>query len=139
MRVLREVSRSFTRLVDAPLRELGLAVSQLPVLVSLGRNGPLSQIELARLARVEQPSMVQLLARMERDGLVERVADPLDGRRRQVSLTAAARAALPEARAAMERTNDMALEGFSDEERAQLLEALLRIEANLARHGAELP
>jgi DNA-binding MarR family transcriptional regulator len=31
---------------------------------------------LARWAKVEQPSMAQLLARMEREGLIMREADP---------------------------------------------------------------
>lgn len=137
MRLLGQIYRSFVKRVDAPLRELGLAVSQLPVLVSLRREGPLSQVELARLAQVEQPSMAQLLGRMERDGLVERIPDPVDGRSRKVSLTDAAQAVLPDARAVMEEASAVALAGFSPQERAQLLDALLRIEANLAGQATE--
>ena len=86
-RLPRQLARGFTRIVDGGLRELGLAAGQLPVLVSLKKSKALSQAELARIAQVEQPSMAQLLARMERDGLVERVDDPEDKRSRLISLT----------------------------------------------------
>eukprot|EP01035_Chromulina_nebulosa_P030725 gene30725-40857_t len=87
LKLLGRVARGFTRIVDGGLRELGLAAGQLPVLVSLKKSKALSQAELARIAQVEQPSMAQLLARMERDGLVERVDDPQDKRSRLISLT----------------------------------------------------
>ena len=51
----------------------------------------LTQKELARLAAIEQPTMAATLARMERDGLIERRADPDDGRSSLVSLSAKAR------------------------------------------------
>ncbi len=73
LRIVGHAYRTFARIVDAQLRELGFAMSQLPVLIALKQGKPLPQAELARIARVEQPSMAQLLNRMERDGLVERV------------------------------------------------------------------
>jgi len=59
--------------------ELGLAAAQLPVFGAVKAHGPLSQKDLAVLLRVEQPSMAQLLSRMERAGLIERKADPMMG------------------------------------------------------------
>jgi MarR family transcriptional regulator for hemolysin len=75
----------------------GFGVSHLPVLVVLqdGRIG--SQRDLARFARIEQPSMAQMLARMERDGLIQRAPDPADGRSRRISLTENALARLSDA------------------------------------------
>jgi MarR family transcriptional regulator for hemolysin len=87
LRIVGHAYRTFARIVDAQLRELGFAMSQLPVLIVLKQGKPMPQAELARIARVEQSSMAQLLNRMERDGLVERVADPTDKRSRLISLT----------------------------------------------------
>ncbi len=52
-------TRLYTRVVDRPLRELGFALSQVPVLGLLKVSGALSQAELARRMQVEQPSMAQ--------------------------------------------------------------------------------
>lgn len=131
MRLIGQISRTFARVVDAPLRDLGLAIGQLPVLVTLKRNGALSQAELAHIAQVEQPSMAQLLNRMERQGLVERVLDPNDARRRLISLTTQAAQRMPEGKAIMQSTSEQALEGFSSEERTQLFTLLERVNGNL--------
>lgn len=135
LRLLGRVTRGFTRLADDGLREFGFAVGQLPVLVSLKQQKALSQAELARIAQVEQPSMAQLLARMERDGLVERVPDPDDGRSRLISLTPLATRRLPKAKAVMDAHAQQVLEGFSAEDIAQLTALLTRLNANVERMG----
>jgi MarR family transcriptional regulator for hemolysin len=77
--------------------------------------------------------MAQMLARMERDGLVRRTPDPADGRSSRVSMTEAAEARLPGAVATLLRGNREALGGFTDEEAAQLVGLLTRLIANLDR------
>ena len=47
-------------------------MSHLPVLRALVHGRALSQKDLAEQARVEQPTMAEMLVRMERDGVVER-------------------------------------------------------------------
>src|ERR1700760_2194851 len=73
-------ARGFARLSEARLKPLGFGVGHLPVLVALHDGPARSQRDLARFARIEQPSMAQMLARMERAGLVCRLPDPADGR-----------------------------------------------------------
>jgi MarR family transcriptional regulator, transcriptional regulator for hemolysin len=125
--------RGFTRLYEGRLRALGFAVAQIPVLVALKQNDALPQAELVRIARVEQSSMAQLLARMERDGIIHRVKDPADKRSRLISLTDAARANMPQAREILVQGTAQALEGFCEEEQGTLLALLLRLNANLER------
>ena len=131
MKLIGQISRTFSRLVDAPLRELGFTVSQLPVLVALKNSGSMSQGELARIARVEQPSMAQLLSRMERDELVQRVPDPADGRSRLILLSAQASRQLPIAKRVMDQTCIQALNGLTIEEQTLLHGLLLKVDANL--------
>ncbi|QZP18970.1 MarR family winged helix-turn-helix transcriptional regulator [Pseudomonas sp. DR208] len=128
-------NRGFIRLYEGRLRALGFAVAQVPVLAALKHSEGLPQAELVRIARVEQSSMAQLLGRMERDGMIERVADPADKRSRLITLTDAARERMPAARAIMLQGSAQALEGFSEEEEATLLALLLRVNANLERAG----
>lgn len=127
--------RGFIRLYEGRLRALGFAVAQIPVLAALKHCAGLPQAELVRIARVEQSSMAQLLGRMERDGMIQRVADPQDKRSRLITLTESARARLPAARAIMEQGTAQALAGFSAEDEATLLALLLRVNANLERAG----
>ena len=126
-------ARGFARLSEARLKPLGFGIGHLPVLVAhqVGRAG--TQRDLARFARIEQPSMAQMLARMERDGLIRRMPDPADGRSSQISLTETARARLPDACAALFQGNRDALSGFTDEEATQLVALLTRLIANLDR------
>lgn len=126
-------ARGFARLSEARLKPLGFGVGHLPVLVALQDGQAESQRDLARFARIEQPSMAQMLARMERDGLIRRIPDPADGRSSQISLTEAARTRLPDACAVLFQGNRDALNGFTDEESTQLVALLTRLIANLDR------
>lgn len=126
-------ARGFTRLSEARLKPLGFGVGHLPVLVALDKGEAHTQRELARFARIEQPSMAQMLARMERDGLIARSPDPADGRSSRIALTDTARARLPAACAVLFQGNDEALQGFTQAEAAQLSALLGRLIANLDR------
>jgi DNA-binding MarR family transcriptional regulator len=75
--------------------------------------------------------MAQMLARMERDGLIERSRDPDDGRSSRVVLTEAARDRMPTAIATLFEGNREALAGFTDDEAAQLASLLTRVIDNL--------
>lgn len=124
-------ARGFARLSEARLRPLGFGVGHVPVLVALRDGRADTQRDLARFARIEQPPMAQMLARMERDGLIRRTADPADRRSSRVALTEDALSRLPEAIAALYRGNRDALAGFTDEEAAQFVALLGRLIANL--------
>ncbi|HEY4079278.1 MAG TPA: MarR family transcriptional regulator [Burkholderiaceae bacterium] len=137
LKFIGRVHRGFLRLADQQLREQGLAMGHLPVLLALKDGQPRSQAELARLAQVEQPSMAQLLNRMERDGLVERVPDPADKRSRLILLTAACRARMPKSREVMEALSAEALVGFSEAEVVQLAKLVGRLADNIDRMLAE--
>jgi MarR family transcriptional regulator for hemolysin len=126
-------ARGFERLSELRLKPFGFGVGYLPVLVAVKEGKAQSQRDLARFARVEQPSMAQMLARMERDELVRRTPDPDDGRSSRVSLTESARARLPEACAVLFQGNQEVLSDFTDKEAAQLIALLMRLITNLDR------
>jgi MarR family transcriptional regulator, transcriptional regulator for hemolysin len=124
-------ARGFARLSEARLKPLGFGVGHLPVLVALRDGKASTQRDLARFARIEQPPMAQMLARMERDGLIRRTPDPDDGRSQRVVLKDAALARLPEAIAVLFQGNRDALEGFTDQEAEHFVDLLTRLLANL--------
>jgi DNA-binding MarR family transcriptional regulator len=126
-------ARGFARLSEARLKPLGFGVGHLPVLVALRDGQAGTQRDLARFAKVEQPPMAQMLARMERDGLIQRTPDPTDGRSSRITLTKVAEARMPDAVAALLRGNREALRDFTDEEAGLLVDLLTRLIANLDR------
>jgi DNA-binding MarR family transcriptional regulator len=126
-------ARGFARLSEARLKPLGFGVGHVPVLVALQDGRASTQRDLARFAKIEQPPMAQMLARMERDGLIRRTPDPADGRSSRIALTGIARARLPDAVAAVLRGNQEVLCDFTEEEVGLLIGLLERVIANLDR------
>ncbi|MFY2563246.1 MarR family winged helix-turn-helix transcriptional regulator [Corallococcus terminator] len=132
---INRASRLLMRVHEARLRPLGFGMSQLPVLVALEDGGTLPQKTLAELAHVEQPTMAEMLARMERDGVIQREPNPEDKRGSLTSLTSQSRARLPEAKAALMLGEDEATAGFTQKEKALLRELLQRVVQNLETEG----
>lgn len=124
-------SRGFVRLSENRLRPLGFGPGYLPVLTALQDNLADTQRDLARVVKMGQPPMAQMLSRMERDGLVARIPDPEDGRSRKIALTSKAKHSLPAAITLLMEGNEVALAGFTETEKTQLLTMLERVIANL--------
>ncbi|WP_212376749.1 MarR family winged helix-turn-helix transcriptional regulator [Acetobacter persici] len=125
------IARGLTRIGDVRLRHLGFATAQLPVLTALKDGAALSQKELAKRAKVEQPTMAQMLSRMERDGLVHRVPDPEDKRSSLISLTDAALEKLPAGRAILRQGNSEMTKGLTEDEIETLVSLLRRVLENV--------
>jgi MarR family transcriptional regulator for hemolysin len=128
-------SRALLRHFDAHLRPFGFAMSHLPVLRALLDGRARSQTELAHAARVEQPTMAETLARMVRDGVVQREPNPDDRRGTLISITRQSRARLAKAKAALMEAERQAMAGISDEEQAVLRVLLQRVAKNLEESG----
>lgn len=122
--------RLLVRALEKRLAPLGLTPAHMPVLLGL-EKGPQPQKALAERAMVEPPTMTATLNRMERDGLVERLPNPADGRSSLVALTGTAREKLPAIEKAVSEINDLALSGLGKKDRklyfallAQIISAL---------------
>jgi DNA-binding MarR family transcriptional regulator len=103
-------------------------------LARLNRGGPAASAELARLEQITPQAMGTTLAGLERRGLIERSADPHDGRRIIVSLTDAGREALQHKRDARTRQIAEALDaGFTPAE-LDALRAVAPLLQRLADH-----
>ena len=129
--MLALASRLFDRKLDSALAEFGAAAGQYAPLVMLFEKDGLTQADLCRRIQVEQPTMANTLNRMERDGLIERRADPSDKRRVRIYLSASAkrhRAALLDAARAVP---DSALNGLTPAEQDHFMKLLSRIISNL--------
>ena len=77
-----------------------LTMPETSALARLDRGGPASSSALARLEQISPQSMGATLAALEARGLLERAADPEDGRRVVLSISAAGTEALQSRRSA---------------------------------------
>ena len=77
----------------------GFSPSQVAVLATLDRHGPLSPSELADREQIKRPTATKVIARLAEASLVERTRDPDDGRGALVSLTTEGKALLRRVRA----------------------------------------
>src|ERR1700722_7868276 len=77
----------------------GLSLTAAATLATLERSGPSRLTSLAVREGVTQPAMTQLIGRLQESGLVDRAADPTDGRVVQVRVTDEGRAMLARRRA----------------------------------------
>ena len=77
------------KVMHRKLAEVGLTVPQYDLLMSLMKKDGQTQQELASRLLVVKSNVSSLLSRAERDGLIERRANPEDGRGKVVNLTPA--------------------------------------------------
>jgi DNA-binding MarR family transcriptional regulator len=112
-----------------------LSPSLTSALASIEGRGPVTPSELANCERVQRPTITRVLTRLTELGLIERAADPADGRSTLVSITPSGRALLNELRTRRDAFLADRLSKLSPEDRAVLdrasavLESLLEDES----------
>ena len=83
------IARTARRLRQQAGTDLSAALTS--ALATVERYGPLTPSELATIENVKRPTATRIVARLEDQGLVERAADPTDGRSFLVGMTPAGR------------------------------------------------
>jgi DNA-binding MarR family transcriptional regulator len=92
---IRKTHDALHRHVSKKLTQWGLSVPKYGVLVRLYDHESLPLSDLSRLIFRGNSNMTTLITRMERDGLVERFLDKVDGRVKKIHLTDQGRTAVP--------------------------------------------
>lgn len=95
--VLHRLGRRVRQQADA-----GLTPSRMSALSTIARHGPLRLGELGAREGVGKSSITRIVARLERDGHIDRVEDPSDGRGALVTVTSSGRDLLAAASARAE-------------------------------------
>jgi DNA-binding MarR family transcriptional regulator len=97
---LEEVAAALAEVTTVMARHLsnrqGMSLTTASTLARLERESPIRLTALAAAEGVAQPSMTQLVQRLERQGLATRVSDPEDRRVALVAITEAGREVLAE-------------------------------------------
>lgn len=121
------MARLFAAGLHERIRPLGLAPAQFMTLLELWSEDGLTQKQLVARLDVEQATMANTLARMERDGLIERRSHPSDGRSQSIHLSAKARDLKAPATRAAQAQNRQALAGLDAQETQMLIDLMQRV------------
>lgn len=143
------VAESLDQAVDLTIRFLSdradLSASAAFTMNRVSREGPIRLTTLAAREGVSQPSMTQLVQRLERAGLVTRLPDPEDGRVTLIGITTAGQAMLDDRKRLRRERLATLLATLTAEEQAALRHSaqvasplLSRLAAN-ADNATELP
>lgn len=121
------MARLFAAGLHRRIRPLGLAPAQFMTLLELWAEDGLTQKQLVQRLDVEQATMANTLARMQRDGLVTKQPHASDRRAQMICLTEKARQLRAPALAAAEGQNSQALAPLSADERTIFIGMMGRV------------
>tara|TARA_R110000868_G_scaffold153698_21_gene379343 strand:+ start:409 stop:840 length:432 start_codon:yes stop_codon:yes gene_type:complete len=128
------LGRLYDRQVQDALKSYGVAPGQFAPLVMLFEQDGLTQADLCRRINVEQPTMANTLARMERDGLVKRKADSADKRRSLVYLTPKAKDVQNKIMEAARSVSIRAMNDLTATEQDEVFRLFSKMTENLKSH-----
>ncbi|HZN32610.1 MAG TPA: MarR family transcriptional regulator [Pirellulaceae bacterium] len=132
-----QASHAIQRDFNEELAPQGVTYRQAQVLGCLALEGRLSQTDLAERMRIEPPTLVGILDRMEQGGWIRRDADKSDRRRKFIQPTLAAKPVWSKIVAAAKRVRTRAARGLSAAQLAQLKKLLGLVQANLKQAAAQ--
>lgn len=124
-------SHAYERAMNEELTAQGITFRQCQVLAWLAIEGEQSQNELAARMNIEPPTLVRVLDRMERDGLVSRTGDADDRRRKLIKPLPKAKPIWKKIVASAEIVRSRAVEGLTKQEVSTLKKLLAKVRANV--------
>lgn len=126
---LRAVVGRLGRYLRLTNTDKSLSPSQLDVLGTVVRRGPLGLSELANLEGLNPSMLSRIAGRLESTNLVERKADDRDARAARLSATDKGRSVHEQIRSERTKALLQALDHVSPQERSQLMKALPALES----------
>ena len=86
---IRQAARHVTQFYDQVFAPVGLRATQFAILSRLKHNGKMTINALAAVLVMDRTTLGRNILPLQRDGLIEVIADAADRRRRELRLTAA--------------------------------------------------
>jgi DNA-binding MarR family transcriptional regulator len=120
--------------MDEALRPLGLTVPQYAVLCAIEAETGLSNARLARAAFVTPQTMQGVLANLEKNSLLVRVADPTHGRILRSGLTPQGRSVLQKAHRVVQTIEKRMVVSFGRADAARLAVVLSKFADDFKKH-----
>jgi DNA-binding MarR family transcriptional regulator len=130
---LRAAIGRLSRQLNASVADVGFSPSQLSVLGTVARRGPIGIGELADLEGINPTMLSRVVGKLSDAGLIERIAHPDDGRAVVVQTTAAGRKLHQRVQEKRSKAIAVRLQNMPEGQAAQLVAALPALEALAAR------
>ncbi|MBD9385999.1 MarR family transcriptional regulator [Agrobacterium sp. AGB01] len=121
-----QLAKAFSRALHKKASALGFSPGQFPILLELWNEDGITQRQLLDRLDIEQATLANTLARMQRDSLITRKQHPKDKRAQIIELTAQGRSLEEQAIAAAKEADEVAFSGFRRFERELLIEYVQR-------------
>jgi len=117
----------------------GLNLAEGSCLAIIDRHGPMPLTDVASRENLSAPTITKIVVRLERQGLIERLADPTDRRVSLVAVSKQGAALLERLRSSRTAYLHRKLRELSAEDLHRLLAALPVLEELASEHGEERP
>lgn len=129
--LLWDTMRSFTRNFSGRIERHGVSFGLWPFLRALWEEDGLTQRELSERVRMKGSTTVAAINRLEKRGLVRRVANRSDARKINVHLTAKGRRTYDKCMPEVDAVNVQGLSGLTRAEQNQMKQLLKRLRTNM--------
>jgi MarR family transcriptional regulator, transcriptional regulator for hemolysin len=130
--IVNRTARSFVKALDLELHEkVGVTIGQWKVIVMLVKQNGLTQKETADKLGLEGPTLIPIIDKMEKEGLVIRKVDPSDRRNNRIYRTEKADALWDRMMECTSKIRQVALKDISEEDINIMRKVLDKIWHNL--------
>lgn len=129
--LLHRAQQHAVNLSAAALATTGLTIRQFAVLAALNDEDGQTQSSLVDITGIDRSTLADMVARMEKGGMVKRIKSSRDARAKAVSLTEAGREAFEAAAPVVQAADDELIEDLRKSRRASLLDSLTIISDGL--------
>jgi DNA-binding MarR family transcriptional regulator len=132
-RELRVTYLAVFRTVEEQLAQFGITPQQFGLLVIVDRNPGARQTLIAKARGLDKSTLVPMIDRLERDGLLERRPLASDRRIRAIWITEHGKAVLERAIPIVQEGDGLLRTHLNDEEISELLRLMRKVREGLAR------
>ncbi len=113
--------------ISRKLENQNIGRGQHSILLTLFRNGGISQQEISDYLQLDKSSIAKWIKKLEDGGYIERSVDLIDKRINKVSLTQKGLDIIPMVKKAIENWEDIVLSDLSDNEKQVLEQVLIKM------------
>ena len=130
---VEELVGSFKNFIENDFEDEDISLVELPFLLMIRFSNEGTQKELVNLFKVSDGYTAKLLRRFELAGLIERIEDPSNRRRKLVKLTDKGIKKTDKILKYIDYWEDVAVEGLEEDEKKLLKKALLKTVLNIEK------
>ena len=130
---VEELVGSFKNFIENDFKDEDISLVELPFLLRIRFSNEGTQKELVNLFKVSDGYTAKLLRRFELAGLIERIEDPSNRRRKLVKLTDRGIKKTDKILKYVDYWEDVAVEGLDEDEKKVLKKALLKTVLNIEK------